>query len=244
MKTIFRFSAALIFIFHFSQGLSAQTDGKFKNLRLKIYLNGQMEHNPILLFDKNQKFEKDVFATDKLFSFGDLSVALEWNSSGKFQHEIELLPFKINTMQKGDLAVFDNSGLQISDWGKTTSSFVATKYQLSYQFTEGKKYSPYLGLAGQVSYERENLQPATSTTYPTKTTEIDLYLSLVPGLKYTISKHFFADLTYSFGILNHEMIHKRLENPSIPTNDRSSNNSRTTFLPKKDQFRIGIGYNF
>lgn len=243
MKTIIRSFLLLYAIYFYSPFIYAQSDGKTKKLSFKIYMNGQNEHYTDD-GSNNKKFSKDQLNTDKLTDFGNLSFAVEWNTGSKFFQEIDWQPLQINSIDDNTVIFLNNSDYMITDSEKHTETKTAFRYQLSYGFFKERKWSPYLGISSQLSYFRENSKPKTSLSFPMKSTNYNLYFTLVPGIKYSISDRFFADINVPIGILNHEIIRNHYDNPSIPSDQRSFSNSRTTFLPKKDQLRIGIGYLF
>jgi hypothetical protein len=223
--------------------LMAQQEKNPGNYKIKIYVNGSKE------FIKNSDYnwplsENQTFKyQNKNLDIGTLSFGFEVEKRKNTSNEIEVMPFRFN-QQENLSKIIDKADnmTAIIGGGKSTSFSSSFRYQYNYKFLIEKKVIPFIGLSSQLFYDLYKNDPVVSLSYSTRSQDIGLLFSIIPGIEYKLTKILSVELNSPVSFYDIKLNSERIDNPTLEVKDRTVSTIIGDFFPNKINFRIGLSF--
>lgn len=207
-----------------------------QHLELKVYQNSdfyQVNHY-------NSTSRSYVWSDHS--SFTRISVAVALQTKKKFFHELELF---IPRIHDGTSNLGMPMNYQLNDVGPNVirkSDAYAFRYQMTRVWQLKKNMVFTLGAAINPYYLKTKYAPLVTNSYPRTLTVSGASLNFVPGIRYTLSSKFLAELNMPFKIYDYAYNEQRIENPSIPIRQQTAGGWTGTFFETAYNIRLGIAY--
>ena len=225
----------------FSSFLHSQDNESLKQTRVKLYYNSSYQAT------KNTAFNTfiDSYATTETtnYTFGGLSIAIEFDKGKFLSHEVEFLPILINIDEDVTMALdsdFNTLGTLLGT--KTTSIKSAIRYQITHAFIKDKAVLPYLGVSSQLYGMYNKDESFVSSDFSLSDMKIGCLISIVPGIIVNLNNKLAVDINIPISFYDFGYNWTRNENPTLPLANQKSSEFVGDFFPTIFNVRLGLIY--
>jgi hypothetical protein len=234
-KTVF-ISLLLLFV---KNNWAQNTNLDYKRA-IKIYNLSTYQRSSYTTYEATRSIEE----SNKNWEIFHPTIAFQWRTKKANFHELELTNLGLNkNIQETGVNYYANPNMSfVANGYKRTSTFISLRYEFILNLIKSKdvKWVPSLGFAYGIFYKRLKYQPIVSTSFPQYNQSISGIISVIPRLNYHINSRFFLDLNFPISFVSTTYNSTRLENPSIPEDNRKVYNYDMDFFPMFTT-RLGVG---
>ena len=219
----------ILLLFFSASRISAQETQKSR--AIKLYTNFLWDNTGVLAGTR----------------FGYFSPAMVIKQPRGNFHEIELSRLQFNKTMGEIIIITDSIGNPVQRVYEniTAEIFLAFRYDYNFRFFKSKKESrirPYLGFSVGPYYSYLKYDPMISSSFPSKGHIFGANFSLIPRVQYMINERWFIDVNFPVNIADISWQYKKVNNPAIQENERSTSEIEISEFPAIFQFRIGLGF--
>ena len=170
-----------------------------------------------------------------------VSFAYQWNHTGKFINEIEIMPLRHYHIDCYKL-VFDSSVMDYYSTGHN-NQFYNSSARYSYSYLTGfKRINLIVGCASRLFYDHQRIKPYTSHEFFRSATSVGIMLEFLSGLQYALAENIDIRLDVPLSLMDFEFRRMKNENPHLPKRYQISDQIGAYLLSQTFQFRIGMSY--
>lgn len=201
---------------------------------IKIYTNYFSDSYEITEF-RNTDFTTQNFNFNQL---GSISGGYIWQHKAKSWHEIE---FGFAFDYSNATSQITSGGASLMTEGNTAlTSVFSSRYEWQYQLLKGESVSFNLGSSSQLYWLHANQEPKISASFPYYYNKVWLKLAVVPRVLFHFEK-FALDINFPLSFVQTGLGSRRVEDPTLNPEERTSANFDFEILPNKHWFQARAG---
>ncbi len=229
MKYYILFSAFLLFVIN----SSAQ-----RTFQAKVYQN--TDYFKVSYYNS----QTNSTTNSNNVNFSRISLAFAINTRKNFTHEFEILiPELSKSIYNVKLPL--NYSFQDDEAREGTINTYSLRYELSKVLSDPfKKIRFNLGLGMNPYFTETEYEPKASYAYYTNTKLFGVSFNLIPRINYNITDRILIDLNIPFKLYDLQFEDTRVNNPSLPIRQQSSNEFTDVFFENAYTIRLGVSYVF
>lgn len=223
-----------------------KTNSNYKELKIYVLTEyvSPTYRNSIYMYD-NTYDGKTYNADDKNINTGKMSIAITKKLNSNRSYEWELMPVYFNCYDYKtrliDSIINPENYITGGERVFNIQSYLRFQYNYGLTKNETAKLKPYIGASARYFVDYYISKPHTALFFPTNELNTGFTLSVVPALKWDINEKVFLDFNIPFDLLDAYFTREQVGNPSISEENRVNTSITFKELPKRYNFRIGVG---
>ena len=127
-----------------------------------------------------------------------------------------------------------------------TEFTLGLRYEFGYSlpiFQEESKFNVEVGLGASPTYYTIKHLPFVSNVFPSKNSNLDLNIQLIPRLTYSLNENWYLDFNVPFNGVAFRYEMQKVENPAFSSDQQKQTSFSLDGLPSQYEVRLGLGYN-